>query len=199
MRFDIKARIKRRAGFLLDVAIDCKAGALGLTGPSGSGKSTLLNVIAGFERGHWVNLDDVAMGNLPPESRNVGYVPQDAPLLPHLNVRDNLLFSPRNRGLAGIPDALGIEQLLDRFPRHLSGGERRRVALGRALLSRPKLLLLDEPFSGLDETRRHEAMRMLGKIRSDFDMPMVLVSHLAEELASLTEVTIRMEEGRVVP
>ena len=198
MRFEVKARVKRRGGFLLDVILDTDAGVLGLSGPSGSGKSTLLDVVAGFELGHTVFLDGESVGELPPELRKIGYVPQESHLFPHLDVRENLLFSPRALELEGIPEALGIAHLLGRYPRHLSGGERRRVALGRALVSRPRLLLLDEPFTGLDEARRQDVMGMLGEIRHTHGLPMVLVSHRAEELRALADVMVRLEGGKVL-
>jgi molybdate transport system ATP-binding protein len=112
-------------------------------------------------------------------------------------VRENLLYSPRAAGLGDVPEALGIAHLLDRMPRHLSGGERRRVALGRAILGRPRILLLDEPFGGLDETRRREAMSLLEPLRRSAGIPMILVSHLAEEVVGLTSWAVRLEAGRV--
>jgi molybdate transport system ATP-binding protein len=135
---------------------------------------------------------------LPLEARGVGYVTQDALLFPHLSVRENLLFSPRATGLGDVPDALDIAHLLDRRPRHLSGGERRRAALARAILSNPRVLLLDEPFGGLDDTRRREAMALLNQVRRTFQLPTILVSHLADEVIGLTDWAIRLEEGRVV-
>jgi molybdate transport system ATP-binding protein len=134
----------------------------------------------------------------PLHERRVGYVTQDALLFPHLSVRSNLLFSPRAGPLGDVPAALGIERLLDRMPRNLSGGERRRVALARAILSRPRLLLLDEPFAGLDEARRREAMSLLASLSERFRLPMLLVSHAPEEIVGLAEWAVRLEAGRVV-
>jgi molybdate transport system ATP-binding protein len=198
LRFEIEARVRRASGFTLEAAIDCAARSLGLVGPSGSGKSTLLDAIAGIEPGARVVLDGVDCSADPLERRRVGYVTQDALLFPHLTVRENLLYSPNADGPGEIPAALGIARLLDRMPRNLSAGERRRVAVGRAILSRPRVLLLDEPFAGLDETRRREAMSWLHRIRGRTDLPMVLVSHLGDEIVGLTDWTIRLEEGRVV-
>lgn len=198
MRFEIRARIARPGGFTLEAEITCDAEALGLVGPSGSGKSSLLDAVAGIEPGARVVLDGRDCSRMPLERREVGYVTQDALLFPHLSVRDNLLFSPRAEGLGDVPEALGIRRLLDRMPRNLSGGERRRVAIARAILSRPKVLLLDEPFGGLDETRRREAMSLLDCVRRRYRLPMVLVSHLADEILGLADWTVRLEEGRVV-
>ncbi len=198
MKFEMAARVERPGGFHLDVAVDCEADALGLVGPSGSGKSTLLDCIAGVEPAARLRLDGEDIAGLPLHSRRIGYVVQDALLFPHLPVRANLLYSPHAEGLGTVPAALGIEGLLDRMPRHLSGGERRRVALGRAILSRPRLLLLDEPFAGLDESRRREAMSLLAELRAKFRVPMVLVSHVPEEIVGLTDHAVRLEDGRVV-
>jgi molybdate transport system ATP-binding protein len=197
VRIEFDVRVARRAGFLLETAASLEAGSLGIVGPSGSGKSTLLDAIAGIEPGARVVLDGQDCSRDPLHRRAVGYVAQDALLFPHLSVRENLLYSPRAVGLGDIPSALGIESLLDRRPRNLSGGERRRVALGRAILSRPRILLLDEPFGGLDERRRREAMGLLAAIRDRFRLPMILVSHLADEVIGLTDWTLRLESGRI--
>jgi molybdate transport system ATP-binding protein len=198
VRFEIEARVARGNGFALEAAERCEAEALGLVGPSGCGKSTLLDAVAGVEPGARVVLDGVDCSRMSVEERAVGYVTQDALLFPHLTVRENLLYSPRAQGLGDVPEALGIARLLDRRPRSLSGGERRRAALARAILSRPRLLLLDEPFGGLDETRRREAMALLDQVRRSYRIPMILVSHLADEVIGLTDRAIRLEDGRVV-
>ncbi|RPH46675.1 MAG: ATP-binding cassette domain-containing protein [Planctomycetota bacterium] len=197
MKFQIEARVRRPTGWTLDVRIDCDADSLGLVGPSGSGKSTLLDAIAGIEPGAKVLFDGRDLSNLPLHHREIGYLTQDALLFPHLTVRQNLAYSPT----AGPPDdvarALGIAPLLDRMPRNLSGGERRRVALARAIVSRPRVLLMDEPFAGLDEARRREALSLLSHVRQTFAIPMILVSHLADEVIGLTEQAVRLDEGKV--
>jgi molybdate transport system ATP-binding protein len=198
MRIEVAADVVRPTGFRLKASFACNADALGLVGPSGCGKSTLLDAIAGIEPGARVVFDGSDCSGLPLETRGVGYITQDALLFPHLSVRENLLYSPRATGLVDVPAALGIESLLDRRPRNLSGGERRRVALGRAILSRPRVLLLDEPFAGLDETRRRDAMSLLESVRRRYSLPMILVSHLADEILGLTDWTIRLDEGRIV-
>jgi molybdate transport system ATP-binding protein len=198
MKLTIDARVHRPGGFTLDASFSCEAQAVGIVGPSGSGKSTLLDAIAGIEPGSRVAIDGEDVSRRPMHRRDIGYVTQDALLFPHLSVRSNLLYSPRAGPLADVPEALGIGHLLDRMPRNLSGGERRRVALARAILSRPRLLLLDEPFAGLDEGRRREAMSLLSSLRERFRLPMILVSHVAEEIIGLAEWAIRLEAGRVV-
>lgn len=177
----------------LDVELfSCDTRALAIVGPSGAGKTTLLERIV---HGGPVVLDGRDFSRVPSHERGFGYVPQDGLLFPHLTVRDNLAFSPRARDVERVAASLGIAHLLERRPRTLSGGEARRVALGRALASQPKLLLLDEPFSGLDEPRRREAMALLAEIR---DVPMILVSHRPDEVVGLTDFAVRLEAGRVV-
>ncbi len=197
MKLELNISIRRRSGFALELSERCDADAVGLVGPSGSGKSTLLDAIAGIEPGGRIVLDGFDLSLFPIHRRQLGYVPQEAALFPHLDVRRNLLYSPRAESLGDVPAALGIEGLLDRMPRNLSGGERRRVALARALLSRPRLLLLDEPLTGLDEPRRQEALRLIREVRQRYRLPMVVVSHRADEVAALSDWTLRLENGRV--
>jgi len=197
MKLELNISIRRGSGFVLELSERCDADAVGLVGPSGSGKSTLLDAIAGIEPGARIILDGFDLSLFPIHRRQLGYVPQEAALFPHLDVRRNLLYSPRAESLGDVPAALGIEGLLDRMPRNLSGGERRRVALARALLSRPRLLLLDEPLTGLDEPRRQEALRLIREVRQRYRLPMVVVSHREDEVAALSDWTLRLENGRV--
>jgi molybdate transport system ATP-binding protein len=197
MKFEVEARVLRRSGFSLEASFSCEAGALGIVGPSGSGKSTLLDVLAGVESGGRVAIDGRDVSRVRLHRRRVGYVTQDPLLFPHMSVRRNLEYGPGAQGVEDVAGALGIAHLLDRMPRHLSGGERRRAALARAVAVRPELLLLDEPFAGLDERRRREAMSLLDQTRRRFGLPIVLVSHLAEEVIALTEWSVRLEAGRV--
>jgi len=207
----IEVNVRRRFSqdFALDVGFSARSRALALFGPSGAGKSTVLAVVAGLvrpEQGHvrvegttW--FDAAGRVDLPPRRRHVGYVVQDALLFPLLSVRHNLVFgapaSPR-LDLDEVARLLEISHLLDRRPRHLSGGERQRVALGRAILSEPRLLLCDEPFATLDEARRDRLVDVLRRVREHLALPMVLVSHRADEVASLAEEVIHLEDGRVV-
>jgi molybdate transport system ATP-binding protein len=197
MKFDIKADIRRPNGFVLQAEFRCEAQALAVVGPSGSGKSTLLEAIAGIESADRMMLDDRDLTHVPLHERRIGYVTQDALLFPHLSVRDNLLYSPRAIDSEEVLEAFGLTKLIDRMPQHLSGGERRRVALARALLSRPSLLLLDEPFAGLDDPRRREAISFLRRILRNFTLPIMLVSHRADEVVGLTDRAVRLEAGRV--
>jgi molybdate transport system ATP-binding protein len=167
-------------------------GLTALFGPSGSGKSSILNMVAGLlkpDRGRIVvggeTLFDSAAGiNLPPEKRRAGYVFQDGRLFPHKRVRDNLLYGwrladPARRWMTldEAVDFLGIGPLLARWPRTLSGGEAQRVAIGRALLSGPRFLLMDEPLSSLDAARRQEIMSVIERIRDELALPILYVSH----------------------
>lgn len=201
----------RQGAFLLEAQGRFRAGCLGLAGKSGGGKTTLLELLAGLRRptrgrvllGKRV-LDDAETGaHVEPRDRCMGYVPQDADLFPHLGVRGNLLFgaaraaasSGRSAGWDAVVHALGLEGLLDREAQGLSGGERRRVALGRALLSGPELLLLDEPFAGLDAESRRSVREGLKALREGFAVPWLLVSHDPGDLRGLCDCTLRVRDG----
>ncbi len=202
----------RRGAFELACAFRSETGALALFGRSGSGKSTVLGLIAGLLRpdaGH-VRIDgetlvDVGRGVfVPPHRRRVGVVFQDALLFPHLSVRSNLAYGRRfaQAGQPVDPDAviemLGIGHLLERRPAGLSGGERQRVAIGRALLSGPRLLLLDEPLAALDFERRQEIMPYVERLRDALRWPLVYVSHAVDEVARIAREVVVLEAGAVV-
>ncbi|MBB6600073.1 ATP-binding cassette domain-containing protein [Luteimonas sp. MC1825] len=191
----------RRGRFARHVRIEDDARVVALTGPSGAGKTTVLNAIAGLVRpvSGRIAVDgrvlfDAARGlDLPPHRRHVGYVFQDARLFPHLDVRGNLLYGRHARrgdtarfGLEDVVALLGIEALLARRTGNLSGGEAQRVAIGRALLSQPAILLLDEPLSALDLARREELIPWLQRVRDEVRLPMVHVSHAADEVRRMT-------------
>lgn len=199
--------------FLLDAAFEGGAGVTGLFGPSGSGKSTLIDVLAGLRRpdegritiGDTVLLDTARGICVPAHKRRIGLVFQDAQLLPHLSVRRNLLyghsFTPpgeRRVTLEAVTAALGIGHLLDRAPATLSGGERQRVGIGRALLVSPRLLLMDEPLASLDGNRKLEILPFIERLRDEFAIPIVYVSHAVEEVARLASRVVRLSEGKVV-
>jgi len=207
--FDIDIRISRGQRFL-DLQFTSQAGLTALFGPSGAGKTTVLDAIAGLirpERGRiavgGLTLFESTRGlDLPPERRAVGYVFQDNRLFPHRRVRDNLLFglrlSPPERRTFTLDDVvafLGIAGLLDRMPRTLSGGEAQRVALGRALLSGPSFLLMDEPLSSLDASRREEIMAVIERIRDELALPILYVSHDRSEVDRLAGEVIVLDQA----
>ncbi len=208
----IEIRARRAFGATtIEAEIATGARALALVGPSGGGKTTLLNMVAGLENpdaGHiaigGVVLFDSERGvNLPPRQRRIGYVFQEPRLFPHYSVAGNLRYGARaalpGQALIGFDELvawLGIRPLLDRRPARLSGGEKQRVAIGRALLSGPRALLLDEPLSALDPARREDLMRLIGELRDRFKLPMILVSHRGEEVERLAEATAQVEPGR---
>ncbi|WP_298872480.1 molybdenum ABC transporter ATP-binding protein [uncultured Bradyrhizobium sp.] len=209
LRVDVE---KQLGEFSLHATFTSEGRVTGLFGASGAGKSSLINMIAGLlrpDRGTIVIdgdvVDDTAAGiHVPTWRRRIGYVFQDARLFPHLNVAQNLDYGRRMNRLA--PDAaqytrvielLDIGALLDRRPGKLSGGERQRVALGRALLSKPRLLLLDEPLGALDEARKLEILPYLVRLRDEANVPMVYVSHDAAELRQLATQIVMLRQGRV--
>ncbi len=170
----------------LDVDWRPESDRVAILGPSGSGKSTLLRALAGLEPraegrvsfGDEVWLDSDSGVNMPAWERRVGWVPQDALLFPHLSLKENLAYAGAGRAeVESMAESLFLSDLLDRRPRFLSGGERQRVALGRALLSAPRVLLLDEPFSALDRPLRSEIAAMVRTFARDSGTPIVLVSH----------------------
>lgn len=202
----------RFASFTLEASFESAGRLTALFGPSGCGKTTIVNVIAGLVRpdaakivcdGHV--LADTSQGIwLPAHRRQIGYVFQDARLLPHLNVRQNLRygqwFTPRRRRYASEADIvtmLGLAGLLERKPRLLSGGEKQRVAIGRALLQSPRLLLMDEPLASLDEARKHEILPYIERLRDEAGVPIVYVSHAAAEVTRLATDVVLMAKGRV--
>lgn len=209
LRVDVE---KQLGEFSLSASFASEGRVTGLFGASGAGKSSLINMIAGLlrpDRGTIVidgeTVDDTAAGiHVPTWRRRIGYVFQDARLFPHLNVAQNLDYGRRMNRLAADPaqrtrvvDLLDIGALLDRRPGKLSGGERQRVALGRALLSKPRLLLLDEPLGALDEARKLEILPYLVRLRDEANVPMVYVSHDVAELRQLATQIVMLRQGRV--
>jgi molybdate transport system ATP-binding protein len=203
---------KQLGEFSIEASFTSEGRVTGLFGASGAGKTSLINMIAGLlkpDRGFIAidneTLDDTATRvHVPPYRRRIGYVFQDARLFPHLDVSQNLDYGRRMNGLARDPasearisDLLDIGGLKDRRPGQLSGGERQRVALGRALLSKPRLLLLDEPLGSLDEGRKVEILPYLVRLRDEAGIPMVYVSHDAAELRQLATQIVMLRHGRV--
>ncbi|HEY0107015.1 MAG TPA: molybdenum ABC transporter ATP-binding protein, partial [Rhizomicrobium sp.] len=200
-------------GFTLDIAFVLPgSGVTALFGASGAGKTTVASAIAGTFRpaegriviDGRVVLDTQSRIFVPPHLRRAGYVFQDSRLFPHMRVRDNLLFGWRRAPvkadaaqIAHVIALLGLEHLLDRHPRALSGGEKGRVALGRALLSSPQILLLDEPLAALDAQRRGEILPYLERLRDESRLPMIYVSHSLDEVARLADDIVVLKRGAV--
>ncbi len=211
----IEARFKvDYAGFALDVDLLIPGrGVTALFGDSGSGKTTCLRCVAGLERAQQGYLrvngelwQDSATGFfLPTHKRALGYVFQEASLFAHLSVRRNLEFGFKRIGgaaqrvkLAQAVDLLGIEHLLERMPEHLSGGERQRIGIARALLTSPKLLLMDEPLAALDHKRKHEILPYLERLHDELDIPVLYVSHAPDEVARLADHLVLLDQGRAL-
>jgi molybdate transport system ATP-binding protein len=203
---------KRIGDFSLAARFEMTAGVTALFGPSGAGKTTIVNLIAGLltpDRGR-IALDDTLLfdtatrTNVPAHRRRIGYVFQEGRLFPHLSVAQNLDYG---RWMSGLPadsaeaarviGLLDIKPLLDRRPGKLSGGERQRIAIGRALLMRPRLLLLDEPLASLDARRKADILPYLERLRDESGIPMVFVSHHADEVRRIATSVVWLDEGRV--
>ena len=191
--------------FTLQVRESSHVEVLGLFGPSGSGKTTLLEIIAGLRTpsageiriGNSTLFDSARGISLPSRDRHIGYVPQDVLLFPHLDVRSNLLYGAREQSLEALTDILDIRALLDRAVGNLSGGERQRVAIGRALMTKPALMLLDEPLAAVDRARREQILPYLLRVRRELHVPLVYVTHDAVELAHIADRVLVIEDGRV--
>ena len=211
MSLEVEART-RLGDFTLDASLTADGRVTSIFGPSGAGKTTLINVIAGLIRPKIgrvvvdgaVLLDTERGIDVPAHQRRIGYVFQEARLFPHLNVRQNLLygqwFAPRDlrhTGLDEVIELLELSPLLQRGTPQLSGGEKQRVAIGRALLSSPRLLLLDEPLSSLDHARKQEVMPFLERLRDHARVKIVYVSHAVAEVKRLATTIVLMREGRV--
>jgi molybdate transport system ATP-binding protein len=210
IRFDAAITL---GAFRLDATFESNAGVVALFGRSGSGKSMTIALIAGLlrpDRGTIVVDDRVLVDTgknifVPKYARRIGVVYQDAQLFPHLTVRQNLMFGRWFAGKAeravefsAVVETLGIGALLARRPGRLSGGERQRVAIGRALLSSPRLLLMDEPLAALDEERKLEVLPLIERLRDEFKVPIVYVSHAVDEVARLASRVVVLDGGRVV-
>src|SRR5215472_4838321 len=210
----LTVQIEKRLGdFTLGARFESAGGITAVFGPSGAGKTTLVNAIAGLiapDRGRiaidgTVLFDSERRINLPPHRREIGYIFQEGRLFPHLSVSRNLDYGRRMRGLPAdtkqlerIVDLLDIGHLLERRPGKLSGGERQRVAIGRALLTRPHLLLLDEPLASLDAARKDEIMPYLIRLKQALKLPIIYVTHALDEVSRLGDSLVLVEAGRVV-
>ncbi|OOQ44385.1 molybdenum ABC transporter ATP-binding protein [Pseudomonas fluorescens] len=211
----IQMRLKLRySGFALDVDLQVPGrGVTALYGHSGSGKTTCLRCIAGLERADqgFVQVNDEIWQDsdnrifVAPHKRALGYVFQEASLFPHLSVLANLAFGlkripkPQRRvDMAHATELLGISHLLDRHPQHLSGGERQRIGIARALLTSPKLLLMDEPLAALDAQRKGEILPYLQRLHDELDIPVLYVSHSQDEVARLADHIVLLSNGKAL-
>ncbi len=207
---DVRHRVGR---FSLEMREDLGAGLTALVGPSGAGKTTLLQIVAGLLRPEHavVRVDNEVLADTaaglwrPAHRRRIGYVFQEPRLLPHLTVRQNLLYGRwwRRRVPGGLPpgeviDLLNLTALLARYPSRLSGGEKQRAALGRALLATPRLLLLDEPLVSVDQSHREDILPYLDRVRREHDIPAVYVTHTWGDVGHRADRVVRLEHGRVV-
>ncbi len=202
---------KRWPGFALSVDFHAESGATVLFGPSGSGKTLIVKAVAGLGRpdegrislGDRVLLDTAAGISLPPEARRVGVVFQEPRLFPHMTVERNLLYGWSLLPKGGRPDVkevvalLGVDHLLTRRPHRLSGGEKQRVAIGRALLAAPELLIMDEPLANLDDARKKEILPYLARLKAEANTPILYVTHAQSEADALADRIIHIEDGTI--
>lgn len=211
MQLDVAVR-KQQGSFQFSAEFSLTGNRIGLFGPSGSGKSTLMHLLAGLLKpdSGSIRLDDTVLFdsknkiNLPPEKRRVGVVFQHAHLFPHMSVHRNLLYGWRRTPEQERPiqpeaiiDVLHLGHLLDRGVNLLSGGERQRVALGRTILTCPRLILMDEPLTGLDEELKFQIMPYLNTVFSQFDIPLLFISHSLLEMRLMTEQVLVVDQGEV--
>ena len=203
IEMDVRVPLGERA---LELAFETRSSAVAVLGPSGSGKTTLVRVLAGVERRAsgtlsvggqpWMEPNGAAV---PPWERRVGWAPQDVLLFPHLSVRENMAYAAGTQpsDVEEMAELFEISDLLDRRPRNLSGGERQRVAVSRALLARPRLVLLDEPFSALDRPLRDKLSRTVRELLDQRGVPLVLVSHDEADADVLANERWHLVEGRL--
>jgi molybdate transport system ATP-binding protein len=199
------------ARWALEMDVELEGQMIAIFGPSGAGKTSTLDLIAGLRRPRTARitldatvLEDTAQGRrLAPQERGIGYVPQDGALFPHLSVKGNLNYGSRRANgsalfsMEHVVEVLEISHLLEGGLSMLSGGEKQRIALARALLSQPRLLLLDEPLASLDDKLKARGLDLLRRIHAEFAIPMLYVSHSREEIAAICDQVICMAEGRV--
>lgn len=206
LEINVRKQLGKMA-FAVDLQLPTQ-GVTALFGLSGSGKTTLINLVSGLlqpDQGY-IRLNGRALVdtqkqiNLPPNHRNVGYVFQEGRLFPHYSVKGNLCYGMKQKDsaeFARIVQLLGIEHLLKRYPITLSGGEKQRVAIGRALLSKPDMLLMDEPLSALDLPRKRELLDYLDKLTQDISIPILYVTHSLDELQRLAQQVVLLDQGKV--
>lgn len=213
MNLSLKKIVLPLAEFPLEVDVEIRNQVTAIFGPSGSGKTSLLDLIAGLRRpksafiqlGERVLTDTATRTAIPTRHRHIGYLPQDLALFPHLSVRQNLLYGRKGSAefnslfsYEHVTAVLEIGSLVERRVTRLSGGEKQRVALARALLASPKLLLLDEPLASLDTVLKSKIVPYLARIRDEFQLPMLYVTHDWDEVEALCGEALIMERGKIV-
>ena len=211
MKLRLKNLRLRQGSFDLEIDLEIDGQVIGIFGGSGAGKTSLLEVVAGLRKpaSALIAIDDLVLIDSSsrlfraPEERGVGYVPQDLALFPHLSVRKNLLYGCRQGGVAlpginlpHVASVLEIESLLDRSISALSGGQKQRIAFARAILASPRLLLMDEPLASLDEDLKWKIIPYLKRIRDEFKIPMLYVTHAPDEAVALCDQVIVLREGK---
>lgn len=212
MKLSLQNLRLQQGNFLLEIDLEIQGQVIGIFGNSGAGKTSLLETVAGLRptASGLVAIDELVLQDgsrgifLPPEKRGVGYVPQDLALFPHLSVRKNLLYGwkdPADNSMVSLDHVtkiLEIESLLDRPIGKLSGGQKQRVAFARALLSSPRVLLMDEPLASLDHDLKWKIVPYLQRIRDEFKIPMLYVSHSPDEVAALCDQVIVLRDGKCI-
>ena len=202
----LKCNIEKKLNhFVLNVDFTVENEILCIMGESGSGKTSILNSIAGLltpDKGDIILDDNILFSdkiNLKPQQRNIGYVFQDYALFPNMSVKDNIFFMNPDKDYANsLIEKLGIEYLLENFPNTLSGGEKQKVSIVRALANKPRLLLMDEPFSSIDEKFKNKFYEELIEIKKSLDVPIMMVTHNRHEAEILADRLIFIDKGRII-
>jgi molybdate transport system ATP-binding protein len=213
VKLQLKNIVLPLAEFALEIDVELEGQVTAIIGPSGAGKTSLLDLIAGLRKlkSAFIALDDRVLADtargiaVAPRAREIGYVPQDLALFPHLTAEKNIIYGYRAISESGsafsfdhVVEVLEIGSLLARRVTELSGGEKQRIALARALLTSPKLLLLDEPLASLDEALKARIVPYLARVREEFRVPMLYVTHDEREVAEWCDETLEMSQGRIV-
>jgi len=196
----------RQQSFLLSVRESASVEVLGLFGPSGSGKTSLLEAIAGIRTpdegeiriGERLLFSSTDRINVPARDRRIGYVPQDALLFPNMDVTANIRYGDRGGDFEALSEILDLRPFLARRVHNLSGGEKQRVAIARALMTRPSILLLDEPLAGVDRDRRDVILPYILRIRKELHVPLIYVTHDRDELTAIADRVLHLNSGRVI-
>ena len=212
MKLELRDIRLRMGKFSLEIDTELQGEVIAVFGRNGAGKTTLLDLIAGLRAADSaaITLDGTVLADsktgssLPPQERAIGYLPQEAALFPHMTVMENVMYgAPRANGTAGynaahVAEVLEITALMKNRADSISGGEKQRVALARALVSQPRLLLLDEPLSSLDGELKRKGLELLARVRSEFKVPMIYVSHSSDEILALCDRLLVLDQGKLI-